>query len=144
MEVRELETEDEWLKAFPVMNQLRTDLDRETYLDYLLDMTADGYRLFAGVVDGECVALAGVGIEVNMYYGRHLWVYELVTHEDHRSRGYGGELLSFLEGWAADKGCERLALSTGLQRDDAQRFYEEKAGMEPASYVYKKPVEEGD
>lgn len=141
MDVHELETKDEWLKAFPVMKQLRTNLDRETYLDYLLDMTADGYRLFAGVVDGDYVVLAGVGIEVNMYYGRHLWVYELVTDENHRSNGYGQELLAFLEDWAADQECERIALSTGLQRDAAQRFYENKAEMEPASYVYKKPVQ---
>jgi len=79
MEIRELETRSEWLDAYPVLKQLRTDLDEGSYLDYRREMTADGYRLFAGVVDGEIVALAGVGVQVNMYYGRHLWVYELIT-----------------------------------------------------------------
>jgi GNAT superfamily N-acetyltransferase len=84
--------------------------------------------------------LAGVGIQVNMYYGRHLWVYELVTHREHRSQGYGREMMEFLEGWAAERDCELIALSSGLQREDAHRFYEERAAMEPASYVYKKSV----
>jgi hypothetical protein len=52
MEIRELTGTDEWLDVFPLMNQLREDLDEESYLDYLRMMTADGYRLFAGEEDG--------------------------------------------------------------------------------------------
>lgn len=140
MEIRELTGTDEWVDVFPLMSQLRDDLDEETYLEYMRRMTADGYRLFAGEVKDEVVALAGVGIQVNMYYGRHLWVYELVTHSDHRSKGYGGDFLEFLEEWANERDCELIALSSGLQRTDAHRFYEERATMERASYVYKKPV----
>ncbi|MFP9193799.1 GNAT family N-acetyltransferase [Natronosalvus vescus] len=104
-------------------------------------MIDDGYRLFAVSVDDEIVALAGVGIQVNMYYGRHVWVYELVTDADHRSEGHGLKLLSFVEDWAEENNCELVALSSGLQREDAHRFYEERAGMERASYVYKQPLE---
>ncbi|MFC4550986.1 MULTISPECIES: GNAT family N-acetyltransferase [Halorussus] len=140
-DIHELTTEEEWLDAFPVMVQLRTHLNEDSYLDYLREMTDDGYRLFAVSVDGEIVSLAGVGIRVNMYYGRHAWVYELVTDADHRSEGYGFELLSFVEDWAEEENCELVALSSGLQREDAHRFYEERAEMERASYVYKRPLE---
>ncbi|ELY85301.1 GNAT family N-acetyltransferase [Natrialba taiwanensis] len=138
--VHELETEEEWVAAFPVLNQLRTHLDEESYLDYLREMTAEGYRFFAVSVDDEIVSLAGVGVQVNMYYGRHVWVYELVTDADHRSAGHGSKLLSFVEDWAEVNNCELVALSSGLQREDAHRFYEERAGMERASYVYKQPL----
>lgn len=138
--VHELKTEEEWLDAFPVMVQLRTHLNEDSYLDYLREMTDGGYRLFAVSVDGEIVSLAGVGIQVNMYYGRHVWVYELVTDADHRSEGHGFELLSFVENWAEEESCELVALSSGLQREDAHRFYEERVGMERASYVYKSPL----
>jgi len=140
MEIRELETRSEWREAYPIVKQLHTELDEGTYLDRLPEMTTDGYRLFAGVVDGEIVALAGVGVEMNMYDGRHLWIHELITDAEHRSRGYGRELLSFVEGWAERRGCELVALSSGIQRDDAHRFYEERTGMERASYVYKRPL----
>jgi GNAT superfamily N-acetyltransferase len=139
--IHELETEREWLAAFPVMVQLRTRLDEDTYLDYLRTMTTDGYRLFAGSVDGKIATLAGVGVRVNMYYGRHVWVYELITDADHRSEGYGAELLSFVEEWGWEQNCELVALSSGLQREDAHRFYEEWIGMERASYVYKQPLQ---
>lgn len=138
--VHELKTEEEWLDAFPVMVQLRTHLNEDSYLDYLREMTDGGYRLFAVSVDGEIVSLAGAGIQVNMYYGRHVWVHELVTDADHRSEGHGFELLSFVEDWAEEENCELVALSSGLQREDAHRFYEERVGMERASYVYKQPL----
>ncbi len=134
--IRELSSEEEWLDAFPVMKQLRTHLDEGTYLRYLEEMTADGYRLFGLFSDGEPAALAGIGIETNMYYGRHLWVYELVTDSTHRSKGFGERLFEYLSDWAEEKGCERIALSSGLRREDAHRFYEERAGMERASYVF--------
>ena len=140
-EITELETCEEWAEAFPVMRQLRTHLDEASYLDYLREMTADGYRLFARTVGGDVVALAGIGEAVNMYHGRHVWVYELVTDEDHRSEGHGAALLSFVEEWAADRDRDVVALSSGTQRTDAHRFYEERARMDRASYVYTKSLE---
>ncbi|WP_129114240.1 GNAT family N-acetyltransferase [Halegenticoccus tardaugens] len=145
-EIRELKTEPEWRAAFPVMRQLRTHLDADEFVSLVRGMRGDGYRLFALAAEGddagdrEVVALVGVGISTNMYHGRHAWVYELVTDADHRSKGYGGRLLSFVEEWAAKEGCERLALSSGLQRADAHRFYEERAEMDRASYVFTKPL----
>lgn len=118
------------------MNQLRTHLDAESYLEYLREMTTDGYRLFAAMKDGNIVALTGVEVEVTMYFGRHVWVHELVTDAAHRSEGYGRLLLSYVEQWAERQGCELVALSSGLQRDDAHRFYEETAGYERGAYVF--------
>ena len=138
--ITELTSEDEWLDAYPVMAQLRTHLDEDSYLAYLREMDEDGYHLFALRTDEGIVSLAGLVIRLNMYYGRHVWVHELVTDEDHRSEGYGLELLSFVEDWAEEHECELVALSSGLQRDDAHRFYEERAEMEPASYVFKQSL----
>ena len=137
----ELESSAEWREAFPVMQQLRTHLDEETFVESVAEMQVDGYRLFALRVAGEIVALAGVRLATNMYYGRHLWVDELVTDESRRSQGYGARLLSFLEDWAADRDCELLALSSGLQRTDAHRFYEETAEMDRRSYIYSQSLD---
>lgn len=134
--IRELESQTEWVDAFPVMKQLRTHLDEEQYLDYLERMTADGYRLFGLFSGDQLAALAGVDILTNMYYGRHLWVFELVTDSDHRSKGFGRQLFRHLVEWAEDRGCEKVALSSGVQREQAHRFYEDHVEMDRASYVY--------
>ena len=140
-EFRELSTEAEWREAYPVMVQLRTHLDEASFLDYVREMADDGYRLFAAVVDDEVVSVAGVTTLLNMYDGRHAYVYDLVTDADRRSEGHGLALLSFVEDWARERGYDNVVLTSGLQRTDAHRFYEERAEMERASYVYRQPLE---
>jgi len=139
--IRELETQFEWADAFFLIEQLRPELNAEEYFEYVEQMTANGYRLFGAFVDDDLAAVAGVNIGVNMYYGRHLWIDELVTDSQHRSEGYGTQLMEYLEEWAAEHGCDTVALSSGVQRDDAHRFYDEKADMEKASYVFTKELD---
>ena len=133
-------TTEERLQAFPVLAQLRTHLTPETFLVSLAEMAADGYRMFAASYDGQIKGVAGISIGRNFYYGRYMWVYDLVTDDSHRSRGVGAALLSHLEEVARDAGCDTLALSSGLQRADAHRFYEDKMGYERFSYTFSKKL----
>lgn len=43
--ISELTNTNQWLEAFPIMKQLRTDLTEETYIELLQDMSKDGYKL---------------------------------------------------------------------------------------------------
>lgn len=138
--IRELTTEEAWRQAFPVMRELRPHLDEAAYLDYLREMREQGYTLFGLYCGEELVAVAGVIRLTNLYYGRHVWVYDLVTREDRRSRGFGEALLRHIHEWARKHGCGVVALSSGLQRARAHRFYEEKMGYEKTSYVFKKTL----
>lgn len=140
MEIVELNTEEEYRRAFPLMRQLRPHLTEEQFLEITGQMVWDGYRLFAAQEGGEILALAGVAVCLNLYHGRHLWVYDLVTREDRRSTGIGKRLLEWLEELARSENCERIALCSGVQRTDAHRFYEEKMGYERASYLFLKKL----
>ena len=137
----ELTTDEEFRQAFPVMNELRTHLMRvEEYEAQLSEMRRDGYRLFAAVEDERYLALAGIAIRTNFYYGKFLYVYDLITSESVRSKGHGKALLDHLEDLARSEGCQTLALSSGTQRVDAHRFYEDKMGYDRVSYVFKKEL----
>jgi GNAT superfamily N-acetyltransferase len=129
---------DELKKAFPIVRQLRTHLTVDDYIELTQSMMADGYRIFCLFDDGEIVSYAGIAILTNLYYGKHIWVYELVTDETKRGKGYGKRLLSYLEKYGKDNALNCIALSSGLQREDAHRFYEDSMGYEKASYVFKK------
>lgn len=134
----QLVTLEEWKDSFKVMGQLRTHLSEEPYLELLEKMAAEGYKLFALYDEAEIAALAGVIIQTNLYDGRHVFVYDLITDGRKRSKGYGAELISFLERWGKEQGCERIALTSGVQRKDAHRFYQEKMGFHIPSYSFKK------
>lgn len=141
VEIKELTTEDELKAAQPVMNELRTHLmDVAEYEAHLQAMLADGYRMFAALEDDRYVALAGIAIRTNFYYGKYLYVYDLITSENERSKGHGKLLMDHLEDLARAEGCVTLALSSGVQRADAHRFYEDKMGYNRVSYVFTKEL----
>lgn len=137
--IEELQSHEEILEAFPVMNQLRAHLDEKTYIDLVTEaQERDMYRLFALYDQGEIVAIIGFKPMITLYYGRFVWVCDLVTDENKRSNGYGEKLLSYVHQWTKNNGYESVALSSGLKRINAHRFYEEKMDYDKASYVFKK------
>jgi GNAT superfamily N-acetyltransferase len=138
MEIVELRSEIELREAFPVMRELRTHLDEARYLALLRVMMPRGYRLLAVRDSGRIVALAGIEVMTNLYNDRHVWVYDLVTTAGERSRGHGRRLLTHVEQLGRSEGCTMIALSSGLQRLDAHRFYERHMGFEPVSYSFNK------
>ena len=124
--ITELTTIEQWGQAFPVMNQLRTDITEQTYLDLLNEMRKEGYRLYAFSINEQIVSLVGFCIRTNFYNKRHVYIYDLITDSSHRSKGYGENLLRYIHQWSLENGAEIVALESGLQRTEAHRFYEEK------------------
>ena len=72
--IQELTTQDQLKEAFPILNQLRTDLTEETYIELFNEMQKDGYRLLALRNNGEIVSLAGFSWRVNFYNKRHIFI----------------------------------------------------------------------
>ena len=142
MKIRELLTDEEFDAAYDVMNELRTHLDRSKYLELLAEMRPNGYRMVAVEDGGAIVALAGITTSVNFYYGHYMWVYDLITTETGRSKGYGLALLQHLEQMAYDEGCETIALSSAHRRKDAHRFYEDKGGYTNSGFTFQKALGE--
>ena len=144
--VEELETESEWTAALPILQQLWTDADEEFVRSWADE---DGYRLYGLFVESgsaaqdaadsperedRLVAVAGMSVQRVVHHARHAWVHDFVVHEDHRGRGYGAELLSFVKSWARDRDCEYVELAVVDGNDDALDFYEGE-GMERWGYV---------
>lgn len=139
VKIIELKNGAEIRKAFPIMQQLRPHLDEPTYMELVKEaQEKDSYHLVA-LIDGDhFVALIGFKPMITLYYGKFIWVCDLVTDATKRSNGYGKRLLTFVHDWAKDNGYESVALSSGLHRTDAHRFYEEKMMYDKVSYVFKK------
>ncbi|RXJ04259.1 GNAT family N-acetyltransferase [Anaerobacillus alkaliphilus] len=136
MNIVEITTEQQWKEAYPVMNELRTHLSEEEYFQLLRDMVPQGYRMFALYNNDQIVALTGIIQLANFYNFKHIYVYDLITKETERSKGYGEKLLSYIHQLASELGCQSVALSSGLQRIDAHRFYEEKMEYRKTSYAF--------
>lgn len=136
MEIVELTDVKSMREAFPLLKQLRPYLDLSRYETLLREMIPRGYRMFAVRDDGQLTAVAGIELCVNLYHGRHVWVYDLVADAHVRSRGVGQLLLRHVEDFARSNGCERVSLASGLVRTDAHRFYQDRMGYERVSYLF--------
>jgi GNAT superfamily N-acetyltransferase len=124
MEIRIATTDDEIRSAHGVVRQLRPHHDDpERLVEQVRLQEAEGYRLALLVDEGGVAAVAGYRLGNNLAWGRYLYVDDLVTDADRRSRGYGEKLMDWLQQTARDAGCDELHLDSGVRRYAAHRFY---------------------
>ena len=124
-------------KVFPLLKELRPQLDLEEYLRlYKEAKLRDDYKL-VGLVRGDyCVALMGYRVLYDFVHGKHLYVDDLVVTKDLRSQGFGKKLLDFAVEEARRLECQGLRLSAGAENQDGRRFYE-REGWSLRSVTYK-------
>jgi GNAT superfamily N-acetyltransferase len=135
MSIRVARSDEEITACFQVMRQLRPHLKPEEFVPRVRKQMLAGYHLAYLVSDGQPVAVAGYRVANKLSAGKFLFVDDLVTDEMTRSKGYGARLLTWLRAQARAEECSRLQLDTGVQRKDAQRFYE-REGMRLSAYHY--------
>jgi GNAT superfamily N-acetyltransferase len=109
--------------AFPVLRQLRPDLTAGASVRIYREGRPQGLRFSAVYLDNRCVGVAGWRVVATLSVARKLYVDDLVTDEEYRSRGVGSFLLAALTERAEASGCRILDLDSGVQRLDAHRFY---------------------
>ncbi|WP_110515620.1 GNAT family N-acetyltransferase [Herpetosiphon llansteffanensis] len=123
MQIKQIESAAEIASTFAVMQQLRPALVEAEYVARIQRMQQHGYRLAAVVVDGEVQALAGYRFMEMLYAGMLLYVDDLITSASQRSSGHGKALLDWLKAEAKTQGCNELHLDSGVQREQAHKFY---------------------
>jgi len=138
MQIRKLDLK-ELDVAWSLVKQLRQQLTYNEFEDLIYEMRDREYTMLGIFDNEELLAYAGVVVQTNLYHKRHLFVDELVTDEKERSCGYGEMMLEYLRDYAKMGMCERIVLSSGLQREDAHRFYE-REGFMKKSYVFVKEL----
>ena len=132
-------SDQEIASCHAVMRELRPHIEEESFVSRVRCQQKYGYMLAYVQEASVPVAVAGFRIAQSLSWGRFLYVDDLVTLPDHRSRGYGAALLTWLAGFAAQQDCEQLHLDSGIQRKDAHRFYE-REGMELMGHHFRKTV----
>lgn len=124
IEILELGPDDPRLdEAYPVLRQLRTELTQEAFRSRYELGHPDGYRVVALYDDGGCRAVAGYRILVNFVHGKILYIDDLVTSAEWRSKGYGSTLNSYLNDVAREASCGFVTLDSHVDRVGAHRFY---------------------
>ena len=82
-----------------------------------------GYRIACVESAGDILCVAGFVIGFKLAWGKHLYVDDLVTTGDRRSKGAGSAMIEWLKTHALENGCTQLHLDSSVTRHRAHRFY---------------------
>lgn len=125
-EIRELTPSEEDVdRIYPILHQLRDHLTKEDFVErYRETYDASSYRIIGVFVGEQLRAIAGFRFITNMAVGNALYIDDLVVASEWRSKGYGAELVKYLEGVAIAIGVDAIRLDSAVHRLDAHRFYE--------------------
>lgn len=117
-------SDEQILATRQVMLQLRPNIASDEYLSTIRRMMqSDGYHLAALYEGGTIRAVAGYRFMEMLYCGKIMYVDDLNTDENARSRGHGKEIMDWLKAEAWERGCGQLHLDSGVQRESTHRFY---------------------
>lgn len=123
MSIRLASTDEDIAACHGVMRELRPHLNAQAFFTRVRRQQQSGYRLAMLEAAGRVVCVAGYRLGENLAWGRFLYVDDLVTLADARSRGHGRQMLDWLREQARQAGCQQLHLDSGVQRREAHRFY---------------------
>jgi GNAT superfamily N-acetyltransferase len=123
MEIKIANTEEDILKCWDVLLELRPHLNKNNFVSTLKEMMTEGYSLAFIEENGKAVAATGFRYLQFLYNGKHIYIDDLSTLPSSRGKGYGGKLLDYVISVAKEKGFKVVTLDSGYQRFDAHRLY---------------------
>jgi len=133
--LKNAKTDEDISKCFDVMVELRPHLTSDTFVPTVRAMETEGYQLAFMEDNGRVVAATGYRICTNLFMGKHLYVDDLVTLSEARSRGHGESVIRWLRKKAVEADCNYFHLDSGTHRGQAHKFYF-KQGFTIASYHF--------
>jgi GNAT superfamily N-acetyltransferase len=142
MRIVEVDPDDERVgDVYAVMVHLRDHLSEDEFRRLFRDAFDEGpYRIAALYDHDGCRAVAGYRIFTDLVSGKHLYIDDLVSVPQGRSKGYGRALNDYLMSKARAAGCTTIQLDSGVHRADAHRFYfRERYTI--SSFHFRRPVD---
>ena len=138
MEITIAITDNDILKCWPVMKELRPHLNETGFLPAVQEMMQERYIL--AFIEEDSIAVAAIGFRYMqlLYNGKQYYIDDLTTLPKSRGKGYGGKLVDYVIDLAKKNGFDAVTLDSGHQRFDAHRLYLNKGFTINAHHFGKK------
>ena len=122
----DLDAHQDWLpEIFAIHKQLRPAMNDFTAYEQLLrTMMSENQRLL--LVDygkPPFIGIAMFNMHHNTYQNKMMMLEDLVIDESLRGSNIGSQVLSEIERFGRENGCEHLGLDSGVYRGRAHKFY---------------------
>ncbi|MES2371315.1 MAG: GNAT family N-acetyltransferase [Bacteroidota bacterium] len=141
MTVQTAQTDQDILKCWKAMKELRPHLEEAGFLALIKDMMSEGFQLaFIEGENGYALSIVGFRYLQFTFKGKHFYIDDLSTLPEARGKGHGGALLEHVFALAKQKGFAHVTLDSGHQRHDAHRLYLNK-GFTITSHHFSKKLD---
>ncbi len=113
IEIKELNTKNEMLTAYPLVNQMYEKMDEKKFSAALDEMILrDNYKMVAAFDGEKMLGISGYWISYMLYCGRYLQASNFVVDKKNRSQGVGQKILNYLEDKAKKNECSKFVLDS--------------------------------
>jgi GNAT superfamily N-acetyltransferase len=135
MKIKIAETEEEIKNCYAVMSQLRPHLSLEKFFAQVKRQIEQSNFQLVYLSENEVKAVAGIRIAEWLARGKSLEIEDLVSKENERSKGFGGELFDWIVEYAKRENCVEVRLVSGVTRYRAHKFYLKKGMIIAAHFL---------
>lgn len=118
---------DELLDRYQMLNPDDPELDPDEVADQWMEMVAnENLEIVVVEHDGTLVATCLLSMTPNLSRNARPFglVENVVTHENYRNRGFGNQCVEAALDVAEERGCYKVMLLTGSDKDWKYDFYE--------------------
>ncbi|CAG9295354.1 GNAT family N-acetyltransferase [Celerinatantimonas diazotrophica] len=123
MRVQFLEKNADYQSVLAVLLQLRPNYNLDSLSAQIEKQRAQGYQVVYVKSSEGILAVAGFNVGEKLAWGKYVYIDDLVTNSEFRSRGVGNFLINWFKAYAIANGCEQIHLDSGVQRFSAHKFY---------------------
>ncbi len=136
MQIQQATTQDDLIRSYDVMKELRPHHSPESYLSALEQMLKEGYQLWYIEEEGRAVCAAGFRFTTTLYDGLIIDFDDFVTVSSARKKGYAALLFDKLVAIGKERNIKTIHLNSAHHRYDAHRFYLNK-GMKIIAHHFR-------
>ena len=122
--IKQLDTIDEMMAAYPLVAQMYKDMDLETYHSYVEEMIqVSNFKMIGAFSDDKMVGVCGYWVLLMLYCGRYLQISNLVVDKDSRSLGVGSAIMHAAEQIGRDLNCQKFVLDSYTENKSSHSLY---------------------
>ena len=123
MEIKQALSKEEFINCWEVVHEFRPQLDLDHYLNRVLQMLDESYKMLFAEVDGKAVSICSYRYTTMLHRGKSIYIDDLYTMENYRDKGYATALLQQVLLEARQNALQSIHLDSEHQLFDAHRLY---------------------
>jgi GNAT superfamily N-acetyltransferase len=139
MNFKTISKKDELYQAYNLLLEIREEQSFDDFCTMFYFMQEDSYRMIGLYEDTTLISVSNIKIDSSTYYGKYIYLYDLVTTKNKRSMGYGKKMINYITSLAMAYKCKNIVLNSLIDKVDAHKFYKRENFIQDY-YALVKPI----